>query len=218
MVVRSTCKESHRPGTTFARRTFHDFGDQSEQRGVIARLQKRPPMYMMGNIKTLVVDPLRRAEVEQVHAQDLGEPGNRRYSFGQGGHERVVIGSGYVDDCQAPIAKLACRSESSASRKPASSVVNCSTTSDPRCSVSMCNHYPGPRRRRGGVRSPTIESPTAPPAWPTRLATTELLAGGFDRGTSSPRFRGLEPLVSAVSAWRVWEEREQLFSRRMWFT
>jgi hypothetical protein len=218
MAVRSTCKESHRPGTTLARRTFHDFGDQSEQRGVVARLRKRPSMHMMGNLKTVVVYPFRRAEVEQVHARDLGEPGNRRYSFGQGGDEHVVIESGSVDDCQAAYRQThvpvrifgleeACikRRQLLHNQRP------------PMLRFDVQSLSRSAQAPRGSQKSHDRES-----CGSAGLADADGHDAALGQWIRSwdikSSFQRTWPLVSAVSAWRVWQEREQLFSRRMWFT
>ena len=67
----------------------------------------------------------RSPEIERLGAQDLPEPRNRHDAFGQPNRQRVSKSG--IDPARtdtAPIARLTWRSETSAWRNPASSIVN----------------------------------------------------------------------------------------------
>ena len=66
---------------------LHCIGDEPEQRLVVTGVRKCYAVNVMSEIDVRIVHPLRRAEVQRMHAQHLSEPWDRQYSLGDAGNE-----------------------------------------------------------------------------------------------------------------------------------
>ena len=70
---------------------FHHIGGQPEQCHVVAWVRKRDSMHVMGDVEVLGVGPLRRFEIQRMHAQHLPKPRHGKHSLGKARHKGVVV-------------------------------------------------------------------------------------------------------------------------------